>query len=81
LSSADHVTRYVKRSAFGFLLRVCFISNSFEFVDGRENLTNLIRLSLAFFLLDVDARVARPRGFEHCMTCAALAWLAEVLHA
>jgi len=55
--------------------------NSFEFVDGRQDLTNLIRLSLAFFLLDVDAWVNWPRGFEHCMTGSALAGFAEVLHA
>jgi len=54
--------------------------NSFEFVDGRQNLTNLIRLGFAFRLLYVDARVAWPRSFEHCMTCSALAGLAEMLH-
>jgi hypothetical protein len=38
----------------------------------------LIRLGLAFRVLDIDARVASPRDFKNGMAAAALPWLAEV---
>src|SRR5260364_290958 len=48
-----------------------------QFVDGKQNLPDLIRLCLAFGVLDIHARVARPRRFKDGMTCAVLPWRAK----
>jgi hypothetical protein len=54
---------------------------SFHLFDGRQNLSNLICLGLPFFILDVDARIARPWRLEDCVTRAMLAGLAKMLDA
>jgi hypothetical protein len=54
---------------------------SFQLFDGRQNLANLICLGLPFFVLDVDARIARPWCLEDRVTRTALAGLAKALNA
>ena len=80
-SSSTHVTRYVYGSLFRVFFTSRFILLPFQFVDGREYLTDLISFRLAFIILDVDTRVARPWRLEYCMTRAALAWFPEMFNA
>ena len=42
---------------------------------------DLVGIGLAFRVLDIDARIASPRGFENDMAAAALPWLAKVSRA
>ncbi|WP_176954174.1 hypothetical protein [Paraburkholderia sartisoli] len=49
-----------------------------QFINGFEDLTYLVRFGLAFIVLDVDARVTRPRHFKDSMTAASLARLTKI---
>ena len=60
---------------FGLLLRL----QVGEFCDRGEDLANLVWLRLAFVVLDVDARIACPRGLENVMAGTGIARLAEVV--
>ena len=54
---------------------------TFQFVNGLQDLSDLIGLGFTSRVLDIDARVASPRDFENDMAAAALPWLAKVRRA
>jgi hypothetical protein len=52
----------------------------FQSLDGLQNVSDLIRLGFSTLaLLDVDARVARPRHLEYAVTASVLTRLAEIM--
>jgi len=55
------------------------IAHALQFVDCQKNLPNLIRLGLAFVVLDIDPGITDPRSFEDRMTGSRLARLSEML--
>jgi hypothetical protein len=56
-----------------------FISQFPQFVDRQKHLPDLVWFGFASVVLDVDARIARPRSFEDGVAGAPLPWLAEKL--
>lgn len=71
LSSSDQVTRYVYRSIALFII-------SLQSVDSQQNLAYLIGFRFSSCILNIYARIARPRGFVNTVACAGLPRLSEI---
>ncbi|WP_228982879.1 hypothetical protein [Paraburkholderia gardini] len=50
----------------------------FQFINGLEDLTYLVRFGVAFIVLDVDTGITRPRRFKDSVTAAGLARFAKI---
>jgi len=70
-SSSDQVTRYVYLSISLFII-------SLQTVDSQQNLAYLIGFCLSSVILNIDTRIALPRGLVDSVTCARLPRLPEI---
>jgi len=58
-----------------------FTIPSFQFLDCLQYLSHLMRLCVAFLVLDIYARIAGPGSLENSMTAAALPGLTKAFDA
>ena len=71
-SSSDQVTRYVYRSIPLFII-------SLQTVNSQQYLASRIGFRFCPVILNIDARIALPRGLVNSVTSSGLPWFSEVL--
>jgi hypothetical protein len=54
------------------------ISHSCQFLNCQQHLPNLIRLGVAFVVLDIDSWIANSRRFENYIASTGLTWFTEI---